>query len=103
MDQFEAAKLKHQKNLERKLRNKALEEIEEAEVKFQEPEVQEQKEEKASKDAIIEVVVKLPDRLLSFSLTKRNVYGNIHPSRMTKQELAKHISSGLEPLMGRVE
>ena len=100
MDQFEAAKLKHAKNLERRQRTQVPVETKPAEV------VELPKEEKASKpspDAIFEVVVKLPDRVISFSLKKRNVLSNVNPRLLNKDEIAKAVRRGLEPLMGGVE
>lgn len=101
MDQFEAARLKQAKNLERKLRTQANTATR-VEV-VEQPVVELPKEQKASRDAVIEVVVTMPHRTLSFSLKKRDILNNVHPNRLTKEEFSKAIAKGLEPLMGRVE
>src|SRR5690348_8545756 len=99
MDQFEAARVKHAKNLERKMRTQgnAKEEVV-AEI-VEQPIVELPKEQKASPDAVIEVVVNLPHRTLSITLRKRHILQNVHPSRLTKEEFFKAIAKGLEPLM----
>jgi hypothetical protein len=59
--------------------------------------------EKPQSDAVIEVLVRLPDREISLVLTKPNVYSNVPKSKVTEAELRKAISNGLAALMGAVK
>jgi hypothetical protein len=99
MNAFEQAKRRHEKNLERRNRmvqTQVLEVVEPAEPV-------EMSKEKSKTDAVISVVVSLPSGDLVFSLQKRNVMGNIHPSRLNVNEFKNAMIRGLEPLLGRVE
>lgn len=104
MDQFEAAKLKHAKNLERRLRAQAAEEIEKAEVVYIEHEAfQEKAPEERATDAVVEVKVSLPNGGFVFSLVKPSVLQNAVVSKLTKQNFVNGVMKGLEPLLGVVK
>jgi len=93
MDQFEAARAKHAKNLERRLRppqEEAPEVIKEKAVKGPEP----------ITSAIVEVKVTLPVGGFSFTLIKPAVLQNANPSKLNRTEFLNRIRSGLEPVLG---
>jgi len=109
MDQFEAARLKHAKNLERKLRTASQEEPQPVtggageSPRGIQSEPAATPEKKPSADAVIEVTITLPDRVIAFTFRKRGVYANAIASKLTKQGFANAIAQGLVPLLGRVE
>lgn len=97
MDTFAAARNKHARNLERRLRP-AIEEPEPVEpivIK-----------EKAVKEAgpitagFVEVKVTLPTGTFSFTLVKPSVLQNANPSKLNRAEFMNRIRTGLEPLLG---
>jgi hypothetical protein len=100
MDAFEAARQKHAKNLERRLRATPHEPVEE--VGRVEPEVQvpSEKPMKQQHEAIIELMVKLPDREIVVRLQKPHVYENTNKAQLNRVELKKCLEAGLRPLMG---
>ncbi len=103
MDQFEAARLRHEKKLAKQLEPKTVQfiPIPELRPEPQVPALLVHKEK--SQDGIIEVKVTLPNREFSFSLKKRGVLSNMNPSRATPEEFAKAIKTGLVPLLGATE
>ena len=100
MDQFEAARLKNQKRLDRLTRY---------EVKLPEPEPINESvgtivtEEKPSLDGFVDVTVTLPKGSFSFRLTKKNVMANVPNARLNLNEVKKLVNDGLTPLMGRMD
>jgi hypothetical protein len=101
MDAFEAARLKHAKNLERKLRTTQHQPIED--VGRIEPEVlPEVPRTKPKHEAIIEVKVRLPDNEIVVMLMKPHVYENAIKSRLNKSEIKKCVENGFAPLLGRL-
>ena len=94
MDQFEAARLKHAKNKERKER-----------VALSEPAVDsieptEEKPKSVSPDALIEVRVTLPTGEFSIYLVRTNVLSNVAKVKLNKREFTKALLDGLQPLLG---
>lgn len=99
MDQFEAARLKHAKNLERKLRTTPPIE----EVRIELPEVPKEKPQEQSRDAVIDVQVTLPNGGFSLRLVKKDVLQNVPaPVRLNKNEFRNRLIEGLRPLLGAV-
>ena len=100
MDQFEAARIKHLKNQERKTRviPQGLAQVEpDAETTI--PEVPKAK----TDDGYIDVTVTLPSGSFSFRLVKKNILQNVPLARLNLPEIKKLIGDGLTPLMGRME
>ena|SRR6185369_12108219 len=97
MDTFEAARLKHAKNLERKNRGSAPEV-----VFIEQPERPEPPKER-SNAASVEVTVTLPDGEFSFTLVKPAVYQNANRAKLNKNEFLNRIREGLKPLLGEVK
>jgi len=93
MDTFAAARAKHAKNLERKLRPA----IEEPNV---EPIVIKEKAKEPDTSATVEVKVTLPSGVFFFTLIKPAVFQNANPSKLTRSEFINRIRSGLEPILG---
>lgn len=93
MDQFAAARNKHAKNLERRLRP-AVEEL------IVEPIVTKEKAKEPSTSATVEVKVTLPNGEFFFTLIKPAVFQNANPSKLTRSEFINRIRSGLEPILG---
>lgn len=93
MDQFEAARLKHAKNLERKLRTQGNEEpaVEAVEI----VEVPSEKEEPVT-GAIIRVKVTLPSGDVEFTFTKPGV------GSVSVKDIKRGIEEGLRPVLGGV-
>lgn len=103
MDQFEAARLKHAKNLERRLRtaNKepevALEAIDTGGCA---PPILVPKENLS--DAVIEVTVSLPKGSFSLRFVKADVMSNVPMHKVTKGSISNGIQEGLRPIFGTV-
>lgn len=97
MDQFEAARVKHAKNLERKERTQSnTAQVEEIPVVLEAP-----KEKKLDTGiATIEVVVTLPDTEHRYKFVKLAVYQNATRSKLTRNEFKNRITEGLRPLLG---
>jgi hypothetical protein len=95
MNQFEAARQKHAKNLERRTRVEAQPEAPIAASHIEVP--------KESPDGIVEVTVTLPSGIQRFTLVKRNVFANAVPARLTRQAIINCVVKGLEPLLGVVK
>lgn len=94
MDQFEAARNKHAKNLERKLRPPV-------ELAVIEPEVIKEKAvSEPVTSGIVEVKVTLPNGVFTFTLVKPAVLQNANPSKLNRAEFLNRVRSGLEPLLG---
>jgi len=93
MDQFAAAKAKHAKNLERRLRP-PQEEAKEPEV------IKEKAITEPVTSAVVEVKVTLPSGGFSFTLIKPAVLQNANPSKLNRTEFLNRIRSGLEPVLG---
>lgn len=100
MDQFEAARVKHAKNLERKERTQSNTAAPvEPEVKTQA--VEAPKERVMDKGvATIEVIVTLPDTEHRYKFVKLAVYQNATRSKLTRNEFKNRITEGLRPLLG---
>lgn len=93
MDQFELARVKAQKRIERQARYESPITPEEApvlSVPSKEP----------STAAIITVMVTLPDGGFSFRLMKPAIYQNANKSKINKNEFQNRIIEGLRPLLG---
>ena len=99
MNAFEQARLKHAKNLERRMRAQDKPVIEAP--KPQVPVLLAPKEK--SGDAVIEVTVKLPSGNLNLRFIKRDVLSNVPNHRLNRNEFRKAFVDGLVPLMGRVD
>lgn len=97
MDAFEKARLKHAKNLERRLRSQSevVEVVEEPVVFIETP-----KESEPLTAAIIEVKVTLPTGEFDFRLIKASVMQNANPSKLNKNEFRNRIMEGLRPVLG---
>lgn len=95
MDTFAAARAKHAKNLERKLRPS----VEEPAVEV-EPIVTKEKAKEPLTSAIVEVKVTLPTGEFVFTLVKPAVLQNANPSKLNRFEFVNRIRSGLEPVLG---
>lgn len=103
MDQFEAAKLKHAKNYERQHRVKIEPEPLPVVVPDSLPVLLQAPKEKPKHAAVIHVMVVLPDREFTFSLTKPHIYQNITANRLNKSEVKKCLEDGLRPLLGSLD
>lgn len=97
MNQFEAAKLKAEKNAERRSSKYVVPAPSEPEPLVVAP------KEKPKHAVFIKVTVQLPDRELSVCLTKPHVYQNISPNRLTKSEIKKCLEDGFRPLLGGLD
>lgn len=105
MDQFEEARLRAQKRLERAARvtQKAAEAPLPEVVPEAVPEAPKEKPEKpVSNDAIITVWIQLPDQAYSVQFLKSAVYQNAIRSKLTKQAISNAVKDGLRPLLGNV-
>jgi hypothetical protein len=100
MNQFEAARQKHARNLERKARVETQEHALLPESPIDVSPVESPKE---SPDGIVEVTVTLPSGVQRFTLVKRNVFANAVPAKLTRQALLNCVAKGLEPLLGAVK
>jgi hypothetical protein len=100
MDTFEAARLKHAKNLGRRTRSMDVVEVQSAPVSESLVSAVVPKE---KTDAVIEVNVSLPMGDFSFVLKKRQVLQNVAKSRLTRQEFLNCLIKGLGPLLGEVK
>ena len=105
MDAFELARLKHQKNLERRLRTQANQAVggPVAVIETSAPVVETPKEKAVNTDGIVQVVVSLPCGEIEMCFRKRNVMANVTKSQMTKGNFQNALVKALEPLLGRVE
>lgn len=101
MDQFEAARLRHEKKLAKQMEPKTEIVVPEPRPEPKIPVLLVPKEK--SQDGIIEVKVTLPNREFSIVLRKRGVLSNMNPSKATPEEFAKAIKAGLVPLLGATE
>jgi hypothetical protein len=123
MDQFEEAKRKAQKRIERQAKYAAPQvpdtvrsgaDGEGAAPLSSEPlspqspiaspavTAPETPKEKPNADAVITVWVQLPDTSFSMKLVKRFVYQSAVKSKLTKQNIRNGIIEGLKPLLGGV-
>lgn len=59
--------------------------------------------EKMSNDAVFKISVALPDKEITLTITKPNVYANIPKARLTETEIRKAIAQGLTTLLGSVK
>jgi hypothetical protein len=113
MDQFEEAKRKAQKRIERQAKYAApqpstavfgaapsQEGVGQGDVAAAAP--VETPKEKPNADAVITVWVQLPDTEFSMKLVKRFVYQSAVKSKLTKQNIRNGIIEGLKPLLGGV-
>lgn len=94
MDTFAAARNKHARNLERRLRP-SIEDPEPVE-----PIAIKEKAEGPVTSAVVEVKVTLPSGVFFFTLIKPAVLQNANPSKLTRAEFINRIRSGLEPILG---
>lgn len=94
MNQFDAAKLRAERRIERQAKYEAPAPVETpvAKVPSKEP----------STAAFIDVTVTLPDGGFSFRLMKQAIYQNANRSRLNKNEFKNRIIEGLRPLLGGV-
>ena len=99
MDQFAAAKARHERKLQKQ------QEVIQQPLVVKEPQVPILlvPKESVGQDCVIEVKVKLPNKEFVFALLKQNVLSNMSPGRVTLDEFRNAIAIGLEPLMGRVK
>lgn len=101
MDAFDQARLKHAKNLERRLRVREPQGIDQAEeVSSPVPNKEPKEQKEPSTAAIITVMVTLPDGGFSFRLLKPAIYQNANKSKINKNEFQNRIIEGLRPLLG---
>lgn len=98
MDQFELARQKNEKRLERLARSNANREVPQQEIIQPEPQKQ-----KAGPDAVVTVSVALPDKTYTFTLTKQAVYANAVPAKLTQIGFVNAIRDGLKPLLGEMK
>lgn len=97
MDAFEKARLKHAKNLERRMRAVVpLTTPADEQVVF----IETPKEREPITAAIIEVKVTLPTGEFDFRLVKASVMQNANPSKLNKNEFRNRIMEGLRPVLG---
>jgi hypothetical protein len=108
MNQFEEAKLKAQKRMERQARyavpqpstatiaaGLSNESLGQGEVAAETP--------KENHSLIITVLIQLPDQSFELKFRKASVYQNASRSRLTKQEFKNRIKEGLKPLLGGID
>jgi uncharacterized protein YndB with AHSA1/START domain len=95
LDQFEQARLRNEKRLERMARTQANQAQPEEKVVFIEP--QQEKEEPVT-GAIIEVKLTLPSGEVSFTFVKPGVKPTI-----TARDIKRAIEDGLRPVLGGVK
>jgi hypothetical protein len=103
MDQFEEAKLRSQKRVERQAKYAAPQAVETSKEGAQvspSPAVAAEVPKENSTAAIIVVTVTLPDKTFSFSLSKAGVYQNANKSKLNANEFQNRIREGLKPLLG---
>lgn len=105
MDQFEQARLKAQKRIERQARyagipKEEIKKIPEAPA-WVAPVVPKEKD-TSFHAAVIEVKVRLPNGEFGFSLLKTAVLQNANPSKLTRGNFMNCVITGLQPLLGRV-
>lgn len=106
MDQFEQARIKAQKRIERQAKYANKETPAQTEVVVPTAwiaPVAPKEKDTSFQAAVIEVKVKLPRGEFSFSLFKAAVLQNANPSKLTKGNFMNCIVTGLEPLLGRVK
>lgn len=97
MDQFEAAKLKHAKNLERRQRSEKVTWVEPGGCAPPVGVVNE-KEEEVVTAAIVSVTVTLPSGETSFAFAKPGV-----SPKVTAKDIKRCIEDGLRPVLGGVK
>lgn len=104
MDQFEAARLKTAQREARKIRYETV-----TAVSNDVPDVPSVADvpqifkEKPKKDGRFTVMVDMPHTTFSFTLVKSSILSNVPASKLTENEIRKHIIQGLRPLLGGVE
>lgn len=101
MNQFEEAKLKAQKRMERQARY-----VQVLPLAPQPPTVTtstETPKEKQDNGLTITVLIQLPDQSFELKFRKASVYQNASRSRLTKQEFKNRIKEGLKPLLGGID
>jgi hypothetical protein len=99
MDQFEEAKLRNAKRLERIARSQP-----EEKVVFMQPQEQPQKEKaQPITAAVVEVTVILPNGSFQFKLVKPEVFQNANPARLTRAIVLNCVRDGLRPLLGETK
>lgn len=95
MDQFEAARVKAQKRIERQAKYETP-----VETPISEAPVLAVTSKEPSTAAIITVMVTLPDGGFSFRLMKPAIYQNANKSKINKNEFQNRIIEGFRPLLG---
>jgi hypothetical protein len=95
MNQFEIARQKAEKRLERQTRYQAPAHVEPFSAPVEVP--------KESPDGIVEVTVTLPSGVHRFTLLKTNVFANAVQAKLTRQAFVNGVMSGLAPLLGVVK
>lgn len=108
MNQFEEAKLKAQKRIERQAKYAAPQAVvpdaRTPNVPANAASVETHKEKRKDTTAAeITVWVQLPDGGFSMKFVKQHVYQNAIRSKLTKQEFSNRIKEGLWPLLGGID
>lgn len=103
MNEFERAKAKRLKNLERMQRSqqKAVEPVAPPIIQVETPAVP--KEKRQSIDALITVTVELPTETMEFRFCKANVLQNVPLNKLRRNEIMNALIKGLEPVFGAVK
>ena len=107
MDQFEIARQKNEKRLERLARSQAnlaqAMPLPSVKVVFIEPPKEKEVVSVAPTAGIVEVAVTLPNGVFAFTLVKPAVYQNTVPTKLTKQSIVNAVRDGLRPLFGEMK